>query len=275
MKTNEGDRESDIVALPLMSRDSSSYKPAAANENRDREVTATIVVFSDSHLARIPTDSEHGPDRRLEQAIELARPLQPDLVLLTGDIADDASPEAYQRVKAMVGELGPPIIAIPGNHDHTDAVGDAFGQTRDTIMANWRIVALDTTVVNQIHGHIDTETVLTTLGPDTGQPMVVAMHHPPITTSTHPWFQLDGATKFVAALSQRSDIRCVVTGHLHQAFHVTLGAITYIGCSSTWYSLRHHGEIYEPDGGHVGALVIRLDHDGTFNWHRLPDPQNS
>ena len=257
-----------------MPRNSSLDKSAAANESSNHVVTATIIVLSDSHLARIPVDTEHGPDRGLEKAIELARPLKPDLVLLTGDIANDASPEAYRRVRTMVGELGSPIIAIPGNHDHNDAVGDAFGWERDKNVANWRIVALDTAVVNQIHGRIDTETVLTTLGHDTGKPTVLAMHHPPITTSTYPWFQLDGATSLVTALSQRSDIRCVITGHLHEAFHVTLGAITYIGCSSTWYSLSHHGETYEADGGHVGALVICLHDDGTFNWHRLPDPKN-
>lgn len=259
-----------IPSLLPMPRDSSPSNLTTADEIRNREVTATIVVFSDSHLARLPADAEHGPDRRLEQAIELARPHQPDLVLLAGDIADDASPEAYQRTKVMVGELGSPIIAVPGNHDRTDAVDDAFGQVRDTTVANWRIVVLDTTIVGREHGRVDAETAVTTLGPDTGQPTVLAMHHPPITTSTHPWFQLDGATKFVAALSQRSDVRCVITGHLHQAFHATLGAITYIGCSSTWYSLSHHGETFELDGGHVGALVIHLHRDGIFDWHRLP-----
>lgn len=244
------------------------------SQNENREVAATIVVFSDSHLARLPTDTEHGPDRRLAQAIELARPHRPDLVLLAGDIANDASPEAYQRTKAMIGELGAPIIAVPGNHDLADTVDDAFGQIRHTIVANWRVVGLDTTIAGREHGRVDTETAMTTVGHDTGQPTVLVMHHPPITTSTHPWFQLEGATKFVTALSQRSDVRCVITGHLHQAFHVNLGAITYIGCSSTWYSLSHHSEVYELDDGHVGALVIHLHHDGTFDWHRLPKHRN-
>lgn len=253
-----------IPSLPLMPH----------NENRDPETAATIVAFSDSHLARLPADTEHGPDRRLQQAIELARRHQLDVVMLTGDIADDASPEAYRRTKAMIDELGSPIIAVPGNHDRTDTVADAFGQVRDMTVANWRIVGLDTTIAGREHGRVDCETAMAILGPDTGQPTVLAMHHPPITTSTHPWFQLEGVTKFVTALSQRSDVRCVVSGHLHQAFHVNLGAITYIGCSSTWYSLSHHGDIYELDDGHVGALVIHLHHDGTFDWHRLPDSRN-
>lgn len=259
-----------IPSLALMSRDEIPHNLATADENRGSELTATIVVFSDSHLAQLPTDAEHGPDRRLEQSIELARQHRPDLVLLTGDIANDASPEAYQRTKAMIAELDSPIIAVPGNHDRPDTVDDAFGQVRETTVANWRIVVLDTTITEREHGRIDIETAMNTLGPDTGQPTILAMHHPPITTSTHPWFQLDGATRLVAALSQRSDVRCVITGHLHQAFHVNLGAITYIGCSSTWYSLSHHGEIYELDDGHVGALVIHLHYDGTFDWHRLP-----
>lgn len=236
-----------------------------------KNIVATLAILSDTHLAKVPVDNEYSPDRGLRQAVEAMLPYKPDMALLLGDVTEDGSLEACLRVKQIVDELGAPIIAIPGNHDRPVDIVDVFGSVHDTTMANWRIVAVDTTIPNQIHGCINSEEVLAVLGADIGQPTVLAMHHPPITTSSHPWFQLKGAVGLITALTQRSDIRLVVTGHIHQAFHVVLGAITYIGCSSTWYSIDHHGEARKDDNGHTGGLVMHLYQDGTFDWQRVSE----
>lgn len=250
-------------------------KQASKLVERNDEPVATIAVLSDTHLQGRPDNTKYGQDRALQKAIDAARPYQPNLVLLLGDITQDASVEACQRVKAMVDMLRADVIAVPGNHDTANTVKDMFDEPRDRNIANWRLVALDTTIFGQIHGQIDTEKVLITLVPDQGQPTILALHHPPITTSTRPWFQLLGATDLVTALAQRSDVRLVLSGHVHQAFSVVLGATTYIGCSSTWYSIQHHGNSRKDDDGHVGGLILHLYRDGTYDWKRVPEKQIS
>jgi 3',5'-cyclic-AMP phosphodiesterase len=235
----------------------------------------TIAVLSDCHLGAQPSDLAQGPDRCLGTAIALIEPHRPDLVVLTGDLADDASPDAYQRLREALNRLNAPTVAIPGNHDLAVPLRQAFPGDRDVALGNWRVIAIDTTIAGHEHGRVDLDALVSELGPDTGRPTLLALHHPPITTSTHPWFQLDGAGTLVAALATRSDVRCVISGHLHQAFHANLGATTYIGCSSTWYSLHHHARTYTPDNGHTGALLVHLDDDGEFDWHRLPLPSPS
>ncbi|MBI4885011.1 MAG: metallophosphoesterase [Actinobacteria bacterium] len=235
----------------------------------------TVVQISDCHLQRESNSGDGSPDEALRRAIELATAAAPDVVLLTGDIADDASTEAYERVAAAVAVLGVPVLAIPGNHDEPAAVAATFGSVADYEIGGWRLCMVDTTIPATIAGSIDVAALLHRLGPIDGPPTVVVLHHPPITTSTHPWFQLDGAQQLVAALNARGDVRVVVSGHLHEAFNVVLGDVSYIGCSSSWYSLKHRNHEYMLDNGHVGALALSLTGDGTFSWRRLPDPNET
>ena len=45
------------------------------------------------------------------------RPLQPDLLVLSGDITQRATRGQFQAARAFVDGLGAPLLAIPGNHD--------------------------------------------------------------------------------------------------------------------------------------------------------------
>lgn len=40
-----------------------------------------------------------------------------DLILATGDLSQDHSPESYQRFASMMAPLARPIYWLPGNHD--------------------------------------------------------------------------------------------------------------------------------------------------------------
>ena len=237
--------------------------------------TITVAQITDSHLKREPGVGEGSPDEMLRRAVELVAAVQPDILLLTGDIADDGSTEAYQRVAQSVSVLGVPVLATAGNHDEPAGVAAIFGAVDETLIGGWRVVLVDTTIPKTEWGQLDVPALLQRLGPDDGSPTVLAVHHPPISTSTHPWMRLEGATELVAALAERSDVRVVVSGHLHEAFNAVLGGVSYIGCSSSFYSLKHRNNDFILDRGHVGALVLSLASDGTFNWRRLPDPNES
>jgi Icc protein len=229
-----------------------------------------VAFFSDTHLAELPGDGDTAPDVRLRAAVDAVDAAGPlDLVVLPGDIADDGSAAAYGRVNEIVATLGAPVVATPGNHDLRDVVREHLVASDAFITTTWRVLTVDTVIPEQIHGRVDVAAVSALLGPDEGVPTVLVLHHPPITVSTNRWFVLDGAAELVEMLSRRGDVRLVVSGHLHAAFHVVLAGATYIGCSSTWYSLAHHDEVWTYDGGHVGALVVDLHDDGRFTWQRI------
>lgn len=237
--------------------------------------SVTVVQFSDTHLCREASSAPDGPDRGLERAVALAAPLRPDLLLLTGDITNDESVEACRRVRSILSTLDAPIVATPGNHDDRDAVQSVFTEPHDRQIGGWRIILADTLVPGRISGRIDVPELLDRLGPEGDRPTLLAMHHPPIGTSTKEWFVLQGSAGLVSALSSRRDVVVVAAGHLHEAFHVVLSATSYIGCSSTWYSLAHHGDDFTASLGHIGAVAYRLHPDGTWQWWRMPRPEGT
>lgn len=228
-----------------------------------------VVQISDLHLAADRDDGPQSPDVALDATVDAIAGGVVDLVLLTGDVADDGSPAAYRRVASIVERIGAPVLATAGNHDLPDELRNQFGATTRATLGGWRVVTIDTTIPGELHGRIDIGQLLAELGPDGAVPTVLAMHHPPISTSNHPWFQLHGGADLVAFLAARRDVRVVLTGHLHEAFHAVSGGVTYIGCSSSWYSLRHRADEYIRDDGHVGGLAIDLYDDGAFEWRRI------
>ena len=53
----------------------------------------------------------------VEALVALARQLQPDLLVLSGDITQRARPAQFQAARTFIGRLGAPVLAVPGNHD--------------------------------------------------------------------------------------------------------------------------------------------------------------
>jgi Icc protein len=231
---------------------------------------ATVAFFSDSHLEATPDERPEGPDHKLAEAVAAVTPLEPDVVVLPGDITDDGSVAAYERVLAALAPLDAPILATPGNHDLPGPLAEVLGRLQGCDIDGWRIVTVDSHLPDTVHGRVDLDVVAAVLGDDDGTPTVLVIHHPPITLSSHRWFQLERAAELVSLLSDRSDVRLVVSGHLHAAFSVQLGHVTYLGCPSTLYAIDHHGDQYRKGNGHVGAVVLTLAPDATFDWRLVP-----
>ncbi|MFN4324289.1 MAG: metallophosphoesterase family protein [Azonexus sp.] len=52
--------------------------------------------------------------------------LRPDLLLMTGDLADDGVPSTYEALHRRLANAGIPFALLPGNHDRRDALRSAF-----------------------------------------------------------------------------------------------------------------------------------------------------
>ena len=230
----------------------------------------TLCQISDVHLAALVSDTPSSADAGYSRAVALVKAEGPDAIVITGDITDDGSEAACRRAHSIVDVVGAPVLATPGNHDRPDIVRSTFGAADGLSLGAWRLVCVDTVVPGQDAGSVDPRSVADRLGSDDSTPTVLAMHHPPVTTSTHADFRLHGAAEFVEMLLARTDVRVVLSGHLHQAFHVVVGRVSFLGCSSSYYSLEHCGEEMRRDHGHVGALRLRLHDDGRWDWMRMP-----
>jgi Icc protein len=236
-------------------------------------VALTVLQLSDTHFTAAPDGVVHDldPAERLASVLRAWHDSQKqaDLVVLTGDNADDGSLEGCHRLAAAVSPLDAPVFAVAGNHDTGSAVDAVFGSTTHVDMGGWRVLGLDSPRPGQVHGTLEVAAALSTIDDLDDRPTVIAIHHPPRCASTNPWFQLDGAEELLAALEERPHVRAVISGHIHQAFEdVGPGGVALLGCPSTLYALHHDGERYRSseslDDVPTGARVLRLADDGTF-----------
>lgn len=238
-------------------------------------VTVTILQLGDVHIAADPGTQVHDRD----PAHELGRVLDAwaatrevaDLVLLTGDLTEDGSPAGCERLAAAMRSVDAPVLALPGNHDDPAAVAQVFGPTTHVDVGSWRVLGVDSSVPGEVHGAVDADDVAARLDALDDRPTIVAVHHPPLSPSTHPWFQLDGAAALLDRLAARPHVRAVVTAHLHEPFErqPDRGPVV-LGCPSTLAAIEHRRDTYRiaPERP-TGARVLDLADDGSFTSRLL------
>lgn len=222
-----------------------------------------VVQLSDTHLT-----ARRGPqDDALDRAVAaLGRALAapPDFVALSGDLADDGSVAALERVAAAVAPLGAPTLAVAGNHDLPGPIDEVFGRPAPVVVEGWRVVPLDTWLPGEIHGAADPDAAARLLDEDRTTPTIAFQHHPPAGPSTHPWFTLRRGPELLAVLAERPNVRALGAGHLHQAFHLDHRHLRLVGAPSTWYAIRHEGERWaKAPSAPIGALVWHLGPSGS------------
>ena len=151
-----------------------------------------IAQISDLHI----TDPVHWltavstPPRRF-----CAPSARPELVVISGDIADSALPEEYAHATKLPGALQVPFVAIPGNHDRRPLIRETFPDpaygTADCALNTLRridgldILLIDSNVAGAPHGELDAPTLSwldETLGASTTRPALLFLHHPPFDT---------------------------------------------------------------------------------------------
>ena len=232
--------------------------------------SVTVLQLSDTHFTEAGdrTVKGHDPAVRLDRVLGAweASGVRADLVVLTGDNADDGSIGACRRLAAALRTLGAPVLAVSGNHDVAAKVEAVFGRPEAIEVGAWRVVGVASERPGRTEGTVDVAECLARLDRLDDRPTVIAVHHPPVSVSTHPWFQLEGASDLLSGLGRRPHVRAVISGHLHEAFQRTGdGRLELLGAPSTLYGLHHRGDDWTEAGdGATGARVLRLFDDGSM-----------
>jgi Icc protein len=274
----------------------------ASSTSPDRAARHRILHLSDPHFTRDGTD-EDGVDTvaALERILHDARYVQDvDLVVVSGDIADDGSREGYagvlERVGRFAGERGVPHAYCTGNHDDRETFASVLGSGhvapggRDvgrlapdagdlraavSEVLGLRVVTLDSLVTGAVHGFLG-DTQLAWLRGLLEQPApagtVVVVHHPPIALGSPPWMasaNLQNAGEFAAAVAG-TDVRAVLCGHFHLQLTgsldgipvcVTPGVVSRIDLTTPPHLERAVGG--------AGATVVDLGGPGSPMFHVL------
>lgn len=230
-----------------------------------------VLHISDTHFTAPGGVSEHpeiDASARLEAVLAAvaAEDVTPDLVVHTGDLADDASGHAVEAVHARLAAIGP-VVAVPGNHDDPAAVRDVCGPPVARL-GPWRVVGIDTVIPGRVEGHGGE---LAGAVADLDGPTLVLMHHPIRSHSTHHWFRLEHAPGLEASLAAAGRPVVVLSGHTHEVYDASLagGRVRLLGGPGVFYALRHRGEAWTfmPTG--TGAQLLELHADGGVTVQRV------
>ena len=157
---------------------------------------------------------------------------RPDLVVISGDLADTPAPDEYDHLKTLLAPLDIPFVAIPGNHDERALIRAALpdqpyaqpnGALNFTIAAGGLdIVLLDSSVPGESHGLLNADTLSwldATLGASATRPALLFLHHPPFATGIYHMDvqNLRNAADLATLLRRHKRVRLVAAGHVHRA----------------------------------------------------------
>lgn len=239
-----------------------------------------ILHLSDTHFVE-RRDLLHGSvdsDSQLKALFEgfAKSNSKPEAIIFTGDLADMGTPDAYERLRAMVEpearKLGAEIIWCMGNHDERVAfrkglldqeATDAEPVDRVFDINGLRIIALDSTVPGQHYGVITDEQLewlaaeLETPAPDG---TLIALHHPPVPSPIGliELVELREQEKF-AKVIEGTDVRGVLGGHLHYSTTSTFAGVPVSVASATCYTQDLQVQ-YPAARGQNGAQSYNLIH---------------
>jgi 3',5'-cyclic-AMP phosphodiesterase len=160
----------------------------------------------------------------------MARSPMPDVLLLTGDLAECGLPAEYAALADMLARIARvPVLTIPGNHDQRqNLIACLPGSRHHQGFVQYvvedhpvRLVMLDTLVPGAGHGELCAQRLAwldEALAAEPGKPTLIAMHHPPFATGIAHMdrIALRDPGDFIALLGRHPQVQRVVCGHVHR-----------------------------------------------------------
>lgn len=209
-----------------------------------------LAQITDLHLGFDPNNPDEFNRQRFDQALRVLCALhpRPDLLIVTGDIADDGDDAgSYARYRDAIAALPFPVYSAMGNHDNRDMFRAAFPDHPHTdgfiqyAIEDWplRIVVLDTLQIGRHGGAYDDERAAwlrATLAAAPDRPTLIVLHHPPFDTGI-PWLTEDPGAEWAQrihdALAGQDQIVGIIAGHVHRAIATTYAGKPLVVCPST------------------------------------------
>lgn len=237
----------------------------------------TLVQITDPHLHASHEGTLLGmnTENSLKLIVERVQAEVPqiDLILATGDIAQDSSVPAYKKFIDLISPLAAPMRWVPGNHDSRDNMAEA-GQgldhgERTVELGNWLIVMLDSVVPERVYGALgdeQLELLRNELAAHPDHHVLVAFHHHPISMNSR-WIDQIGVRNRDAlhdVIAAHSNVRAVVCGHVHQASDVEIEGVRYISTPSTCVQFLPKSQDFGIDKIGPGYRSLTLHPDGSL-----------
>jgi Icc protein len=238
----------------------------------------TVAHVSDTHFG--------GPPRaalRAHAVMDHLIALAPDVLVVSGDVADHGAPEEYAEARAWLDRWSGPSLVVPGNHDVREPFVEAFGDPTPVLRLDGAcFMGLDSLVAappgeridhGELHGS-SLDLLREMLGSTAG-PWFVVLHHPPVDLGQPLMTDilLRKPDKLARIVTLDTGVVALLVGHCHTACATTFAGVPVLVGGATASVVPVEGEplpmIWED--APPSFAIHRLDDDGrlTTHWRAL------
>lgn len=197
-----------------------------------------------------------------------------DLIVATGDLAQDHSLKAYQYFADGIKRLPAPCVWLPGNHDFQPAMVDALDEaaimsSKEALLGDqWYLILLDSQVMGSPHGELtdyQLEWLDRRLEANSGRHSLILLHHHP-TDSGCTWLdqhRLRNSHMLDEVLNKHPKAKTLLCGHIHQELDLEWNGRRVLTTPSTCVQFKPHCTNFMLDGLAPGWRHLELGPDGV------------
>jgi Icc protein len=244
-----------------------------------------IAQVTDSHIFSEPKGCLLGLNTRVSFEAVCDRVLKeewrPDMLLATGDLAQDSSPEAYKYLADHFLDMAIPSFWVAGNHDNPETMemflsNGTVMPAKHLLVGKWQIILLDSSVRGKVNGYLDHSQLSflnKSLERHSERHTLVVLHHQP-TDIGSVWLDgigLENKKEFTDILKQHSNVKGVLWGHVHQEYNQVKDGVLWMASPSSCVQFTPGSVDFAADKKAPGYRYLNLFSDGRIETvvHRI------
>jgi Icc protein len=196
-------------------------------------------------------------------------------VLVTGDLIQDDTPEAYDRFRELMLPLNLRVHCVPGNHDIRNLMRQVccrppFSYCAWEEIGNWLIIGIDSCVSDDAGGCVtadELERLSEIVISSPAKHVMVSLHHPPVPMGSK-WLDtvgLKNGDEVLERLSSLKRVRIAAFGHVHQEYDQEHLGIRIIATPSTCRQFARGSDEFAVDDNPPAYRRIELQKDGSLD----------
>jgi len=250
------------------------------NLNLAGEASIRILQITDTHLFAEKHETLLGVNtwESYQAVLDAIRAEQRhcDLIVATGDLAQDHSAAAYQHFAEGIASFDVPCVWLPGNHDFQPAMYSALqeagisGAKRVFAGDSWQILLLDSQVFGVPHGELSEfqlEWLEKKLAEVPERYTLLLLHHHPLPAGCG-WLDqhsLRNSQELDNVLVRYPRVRHLLCGHIHQEQDLDWNGRRLLATPSTCVQFKPHCANFTLDTIAPGWRWLELNADGTLH----------
>lgn len=254
-------------------------------------MTTLIAHVSDTHFGG-PPDARTRAEAVMEHLLALDP--RPDVLLVTGDVADHGLPDEYAEARTVLDAWAGPKLVGTGNHDVREELArglldrEATGPLVQVLeLPGHRLLMLDSLVaardgVRIDHGELTPDQLdwLDDQLSADDRPAFVCLHHPPVDIGLGLMADilLKDPEPLGAVVEKHPHVKALLVGHAHTQCATTFaGRPVLIGggsASTVPLDAEPYPVIWEAGPPTLAFHLLHDDGRLTTHWRALPFPGN-